>query len=316
MVDIIIPVYNVAPYLRQCLNSVLRQTYTDIHIIIVDDGSTDGSSDICNDYSKLKNVTLIKQKNSGLSAARNTGLTYATAPYLMFIDSDDWIEPNTVEILMNSLSENNADIACGRTCMEYKTRSVSTTSGSGKTFICNQEQALDEVLSKNIIGYSAWGKLYKRSLFNNVIFPIGRTHEDIPITPKVILNCQKVIVVDIALFHYRQQNNSLSRGLYNVTHRDLYIFNKENHYIIDIYPSLKDSYFVSYYTSLKDLLTLFKNRELKKMYSKDYTFYRRELYKNLIHILCNKKLSVPAKLSIISILIPFRNLIKRIIKHR
>lgn len=314
MVDIIIPVYNVSLYLQKCLDSVLRQTYKDIHIIIVDDGSTDGSSSICDEYSQYDNVTIIHQKNGGLSAARNAGLEKSNGDFVMFIDSDDWIESNTVEILLKVLEQNDGDIACSRFFFEYENKTICTSPQKGEIKIFNQVEALKEVLAKRSIGYAAWGKIYKRSLFDDINFPVGKIHEDIPVTPKLFLKCNRIVTTDMALFHYRQQEGSLSRGLYKKTHYDLYQFSVSNHYLVNIYPSLNDAYYASHYTACKDLLTLFKTKELKKEFASDYALYFNEIKNNVVDILRNNILSAKEKISILSVLFPFRDKLKYILK--
>lgn len=314
MVDIIIPVYNVSLFLRTCVESVLHQTYKDIHIILVDDGSTDGSSSICEEYAQCNNVTIIHQQNGGLSAARNTGLRHSTGDYVMFIDSDDWIEPNAVEELLCGLKKYSGDIACCRFFFEYESKTKNASSQTGEIKCYNKEEALKEVLSKRSIGYAAWGKLYKRKLFDRVEFPVGKIHEDIPVTPKIFLMSNVIITLDKALFHYRQQEGSLSRGAYKKSHYDLFQFSVDNHYIVDIYPSLKDAYYASLYTASKDLLTLFKTKEQKKEFASDYALYYDEIKKNVGAILLNKVLSIKEKISILSILLPFRDKLKNILK--
>lgn len=314
MIDIIIPVYNVSQYLKKCLDSVLGQTYKDIHIIIVDDGSTDGCASICDTYDNYSNVTVIHQKNAGLSAARNTGLSISNSEYVMFVDSDDWIEPNTVERLYTLVKNNNCDISCCRFIFEYGNKSVCTSPQKGKIVIYTPEKALYELFSKRSIGFAAWGKLYKRELFNDIEFPSGKIHEDIPTTPKLFLRCNHIITTDEALFHYRQQNGSLSRDSYKSSHKDLYIFSVQNKYILNIYPSLKDVYWACYFTTVKDLLTLFKSQKDKIQYWDDYSLYLNEIKKNIIRILKNKRLTIKSKISILSVLFPFRNMIKCMIK--
>lgn len=314
MVDIIIPVYNVSLYLRKCVESVLRQTYKDIHIILVDDGSTDGSSLICEEYAQNNNVTIIHQQNGGLSAARNAGLRYSEGDYVMFIDSDDWIEPNAVEELILALKRYSADVACCRFFFEYESMSKSTSLQTGEIKCYNQEEALKEVLAKRTIGYAAWGKLYKRELFDSVKFPVGKIHEDIPVTPKIFLLSNVIITLDKALFHYRQQEGSLSRGIYKKSHSDLYEFSVDNRYIVDIYPSLKDAYYASLYTACKDLLTLFKTKEQIKEFASDYTLYYNEIKNNMGAILSNKVLTIKEKMSILSILLPYRDKLKNMLK--
>lgn len=113
MVSVIVPVYNVEPYLRKCLYSVLGQTYRDLEIIVVDDGSTDASRAICDEYkSSDSRIQVIHQINKGLSEARNNGIDIATGEYILFVDGDDWIELNTVECLLQACVENNADVSC------------------------------------------------------------------------------------------------------------------------------------------------------------------------------------------------------------
>lgn len=307
MVDIIIPVYNVAQYLRQCLDSVLNQTFGNTHVIIVDDGSTDGSESICDGYATYQNVTVIHQPNGGLSAARNTGLEYAYGEYVMFVDSDDWIEPNTVESLVVNLVDYSGDISCCGFVMEYSDGAHVKKAQRGVNKVAlNREEALDEVLSKRTIGYATWGKLYKRCLFENIKFPVGKIHEDIDVTPKVFLKCNTIITTNEVLFHYRQRYRSLSRNEYKKSNYDLYHFTFNNRYIIDLYPSLRDAYFASYYTTCKDLISLFKSHESKKIFHSDYSLYRREIWQNIGDILLNKRLTTKSKLSILSALLPFR----------
>ncbi len=314
MIDIIIPVYNVSLYLRKCVDSVLCQTYKDINIIIVDDGSTDGSSLICEEYAQYKNVTIIHQQNGGLSAARNTGLRYSKGDFVMFVDSDDWIEPNAVEKLLDALRRYSGDVVCCRFYFEFKNKTKNTSSQTGEIRCYNKEEALKEVLAKRSIGYAAWGKLYKRTLFDSVKFPVGKIHEDIPVTPKIFLLSNVVITIDLALFHYRQQEGSLSRGVYKKTHYDLFRFSVDNHYLVDLFPSLKDAYYASFYTACKDLLTLFVSKEQREEFAPDYALYYNEIKNNALKILFNRILSVKERVSILSVLFPFRDKLKNILK--
>lgn len=314
MVDIIIPVYNVRPYVEQCLQSVINQTTRDINVIIVDDGSTDGSASVCDKYSMLSNVKVIHQTNGGLSSARNTGLNNSNSEYVMFVDSDDWIEQNTVEHLLAILKDTSADVACGGFFFEYKNKTIRHSIGTSGIRLYNNEEALEEVLAKRSISYAVWGKLYKRSLFDGVEFPVGKIHEDYDVTPKVLLKSNKVVVAGECLFHYRQRNESISHAEYNHKNYELYLFSVSNRYILDVYPSLKDAYYASLYTSCKDLLTLFKTKETQKAFTNDYKLYRNEIRHNILNILSNKCLTLKGKFSILSILAPFRMEVKEFLK--
>lgn len=312
MVDIIIPVYNVEAYVEKCLKSVQNQTYKDIHVIVVDDGSTDLSGEIVEKFSTCRNFTIIHQSNKGLSAARNTGLKVATGEFIMFIDSDDWIEPITVEALLSALKRHEADIACCRFMLEYEKYSICKCLNEGAEEEYTSEQALKELLAKKSIYYAAWGKLYKKSLFDNVMFPVGKIHEDIPVTPKVLLKCNRIITIDKAFFHYRQQENSLSRCLYNKHHHDLYEFTIANRYLSEIYPSLKEAYAASLFVACKDLICMFKTEEAKKQFKTEYLYYKAEIKNNILPILRNRCLSFKIKVSVLSVLLPLRSSIKRL----
>lgn len=311
MVDIIIPVYNVAPYLRECLDSVLKQTYKDIHMIIIDDGSTDGSALICDEYMKYPNVTVHHQCNSGISITRNKGLALSHSDYVMFLDSDDWMEPETVESLMSLLKSSCADIACCRFYFEYEQKRVSSCIQTGNVNLYGSESALKVLFAMKAIRFAPWGKLYKREIFDGIQFPAHKIHEDIPVMVELLLKANSVVTIEKAYIHYRQQPGSLSRDEYNEKHRALYDFMLANREIINKYPSLQDAYNACFFTAIKDLLSLFKSKVIKEKYRDDYQLYYSILKDNVFCIFSNSELSLRSKLSIISVLFPFRNLIKK-----
>ena len=206
MVSVIVPVYNVEKYLDKCVSSILNQTYRGIEIILIDDGSTDGCGRMCDEYQDER-IRVIHQANKGLSEARNSGIDIATGDYILFVDGDDWIEPNTVECLLNACVESNADAAC---CGHYKEFTDRTTAYS-----LTQEQKVyegDEVVigaMKGSFAHYAWEKLWKRELFDTCRFPPGMQFEDIATTWKLFLKCQRVVCIPDILFHYIYRKDSI-----------------------------------------------------------------------------------------------------------
>ena len=208
MVSVIVPVYNVEPYLRKCLYSVLGQTYRDLEIIVVDDGSTDASRAICDEYkSSDSRIQVIHQINKGLSEARNNGIDIATGEYILFVDGDDWIELNTVECLLQACVENNADVSC---CGHYKEFTDRTTVHPLVEEVKIYEG--DEIVvpaMKGSFAHYAWEKLWKRKLFDTCRFPPGMQFEDIATTWKLLLKCHRVVCVPDVLFHYIYRKDSI-----------------------------------------------------------------------------------------------------------
>jgi len=212
-ISVIVPVYNVKPYLRQCLDSIIGQTYRNLEIIIVDDGSTDGCGDICDRYSAQdRRVTAYHTVNRGLSAARNHGLDHISenSEFVLFVDSDDWIEKDTVQKLYRAIDRYRADIAICRFFVERRgKRSVS--SSLDRTVVLENKKILKFFITTPYISNVAWGKLYRRALFSSIRYPEGRAFEDVATTYKLLAAVGRVVVIPEILFHYRCRHNSISR---------------------------------------------------------------------------------------------------------
>ena len=206
MISVIVPVYNVEPYLPQCLDSILAQTYSDLEILLIDDGSTDRCGEICDQYAaRDPRIRVFHTENRGLSAARNLGLDHAQGDYIGFIDSDDWIEPDMYEVLLQTAEGTEADIVeCG-VFREFK----------DKTLVVEKKQKLKiqdpiQALLREDISNGVWDKLWKRSCFNIIRFPEGRINEDIATTYRIIKTINSAVVITAAKYHYRYRENSLS----------------------------------------------------------------------------------------------------------
>lgn len=217
MISIIVPVYNVEKYLKKCIESVLRQTYKDFELILVNDGSTDKSGKICDEYLKLdKRIRVIHKKNGGLSDARNIGIKAAKGEYIAFLDSDDWIENNCYETLINLIKENNADISI---CNFKSVINDKEQLDKYEKFVIekfNNIEALNQIYDKkNVEFILAWNKLFKKELLENNKFPKGKIHEDEFLIPKIIYNAKCIIYLNRQLIYYRKTENSIMNRTFN-----------------------------------------------------------------------------------------------------
>lgn len=204
MISVIIPVYNSAPYLRKCLDGVLKQTYKDLEIICVDDGSTDNSVEILKQVAEEDSrVKYLLQENAGAAAARNMGLTIARGDYIAFVDSDDIVEPEMYEVLLNLASEYAADIShCGYRKV-YSDDTVREVLGTKQLLVQSSEEALRCLLTGQHFTGGVWNKLYAAHLLTDVRFDTGLTiNEDILFNVEAFLQANRVVFLDLPLYHY------------------------------------------------------------------------------------------------------------------
>jgi len=226
LVSIIIPVYNTGKYLEECMKSVLSQTYKEIEIILIDDGSTDQSPQICDQYQKeYERVKVIHQPNQGLSAARNRGIEQANGKYLMFVDSDDYINVNMVETLYFLLSENNADMSmCSFEYVTDRGENSIVYSNPVKNELLSKIEILNKLLEDKSWYYVvAWNKLYKKEIWHNLRYPVGYIHEDAAVVHRVFCQCNLVATTEKKLYYYRQVPGSLMNSGRNIKSLDKYM---------------------------------------------------------------------------------------------
>lgn len=207
-ISVIIPVYNVAQYLRQCLDSVINQTYTDLQIILVDDGSTDESGAICDQYAaKDSRVEVYHRENKNVGAVLNFGLSVAKGEYIAQVDSDDALHPRMYEILYNEAQKYNADMTCCKWSFnENEVLELDVSNPSVTQFDFSKE--FGKFYWK--VHVYRWNKLYKKELFNDLTYPEGHVYEDEYIH-RIAFYCQKAVLVDLPLYFYRQRENSFMR---------------------------------------------------------------------------------------------------------
>lgn len=233
LISVMVPVYNVAPYITNCLESLIHQTYTNLEIILVDDGSTDNSLEICQEYAKKdKRIKVIHKENGGLSTARNAGLDVATGDYYSFVDSDDYISTRFYEIMLNVALEHSADIV---ECDYNKIPFEDVTPENKENFldikenrqvsIINNEESLLELFSDDLHLYIktvvSWSKLYKKETYNNIRFPVGKLNEDEFTTYRVLYNCKSIATIDDVLYGYIKRPNSIMSATLSLKRLDV-----------------------------------------------------------------------------------------------
>ena len=208
LISVIVPVFNVEPYIEQCIKSIVDQTYKKIEIILVDDGSSDQGGAICDCWAASDDrIRVIHQDNQGLSAARNAGLAISKGEYISFIDSDDWIEMDMLEVLHERITDSESDIVICGVMVEYE--SGSSSKEFNKDEIFTSKEALISLLSGSEVKDQVWDKLYRRSAIGTVQFPIGKFHEDLYWSYQVIVNVDRISLVSKSFYHYRQKKQNL-----------------------------------------------------------------------------------------------------------
>lgn len=213
LISIIVPVYNVQQYVGPCIESIIKQTYKNLEIIIINDGSVDGSLSVCEEYAeKDKRIKIISQKNGGLSAARNTGLDHARGEYIGFVDSDDRVSPVFVEVLFHLITTYHADISqCSYTKTENTHDEIRQKDFLPAISIYQQDEYIQKLYDarfypSNII---CWNKLYTKKLWEDVRFPSNLLHEDEYTIPEILLKAENIVVTTEPLYGYLQRSNSI-----------------------------------------------------------------------------------------------------------
>lgn len=219
LISVIVPIYKVEKYLERCIRSIVTQTYENIEIILVDDGSPDNCPKLCDEWAdKDSRIQVIHKPNGGLSDARNAGLKIATGVYVAFIDSDDYIHPQFIESLYFIMKQQCADVvACG-----YK-QVAEDCIPELKADICCEDIRIKQIseVTQAAVGVTAWCKLYKKTLFDKIQFPVGKIHEDVGIWWELVYYAEKIVAISEQLYFYCENPASIMRKAYTMKHMDL-----------------------------------------------------------------------------------------------
>lgn len=275
-ISIIVPVYNVEEYLEKCIDSILNQIFKDFELILVNDGSTDNSLDICKRYKSIDDrICIIDKKNGGLSSARNAGLDIAKGEYIGFVDSDDYIHPQMYEILYDQIIKNKADISICNYEEVYNYDECYfhyNENNKPDTIIeyLSNIQSLERIDSpEGVIFVVAWNKLYKRDIFKNLRYKHGIIHEDEYIIHRILYKCEKVVHIKKALYFYMQRDGSIMQEKTKITR-------------IDYLLALSDRINFFYEKGLKDLQNKYERLYLVEIFNiypklKKYKNYKKKL---------------------------------------
>lgn len=223
LISVIVPVYNVERYLKKCVDSVLNQTYTNLEVILVNDGSTDTSPRICDDYVALdQRVMVIHQANGGLSAARNTGLATASGEIVYFLDSDDYIVQDAIDVLYQCMKKYQADISIGNFVRVVEGEVENFSKVKEEDFFAEGEDILWNIYRDDLKGCSviACGKLYQKKLWTNICFPEGKCHEDEFVAHYLLAAAGRVAYVSRPLYCYLIRKDSITERTYHLKRLD------------------------------------------------------------------------------------------------
>ena len=287
MVSVIVAVYNIEKYIAKCIESIMNQTYRDLEIILVDDGSTDSSGRICEEYAeKDKRIKVIHKKNGGLGAARNTGIQYAQSELITFVDGDDWLDSTMYENMVELIQTQKADLVVCRLKQIYINHQVDRSTGEVTVFekpLSMLIQCLEED-ERFGIQHSACNKLYKRELLGEERFPEGKWYEDVVFSAKILSKVQKGVYVDKAFYNYvcEREGSIMNAGLTERIFTDMIPAALEKETFLDGFDNKEPVNIHRYYLYKRLLIfyrELFKkeNRKLKK-----YT-------KEIVHMVKGKK---------------------------
>ena len=243
-VSIVVPVYNVETYLNYCVNSLRQQTYTNIEIILVDDGSTDASGEICDQHAQEdERVRVLHIENGGISNARNTGVKEASTDWIIFVDSDDYYDRRTVEYLVRLRDKYGVELVATPVIevRDYESKDFSGSLTEKSSEKLDRYTALKEMFYGNRVGTHSGGKLYKKTILLRFPYPKGMLYEDLAIAYEHIASCKQIAVGDINLYKYYRRPGSIVNSKYSVKLMDFYKAMEWNRsYIERDYPNDKE----------------------------------------------------------------------------
>lgn len=223
LITVVLPIYNVAKWLDTCIQSIVKQTYRNLQIILVDDGSTDESPAICEHWAaKDSRINVVHQRNAGLSAARNTGLRLRKGEYICFVDSDDYVEYEYVEHMLNTARTEHADmVVCNvRKEDENGNAPAGEADPDFETKTLANRQYLAYALQSSWKHIVAWNKLYKSEIWDDLTYPVGKIHEDEFVFAQLVARCHRVACINDVLYHYVQHDGSIMSKKYSIKNLD------------------------------------------------------------------------------------------------
>ena len=306
LISVIVPVYKVEAYLPKCVDSLLAQTYQNLEIILVDDGSPDNCGAICEEYAaRDPRIRVIHKENGGLSSARNAGIDVANGVFLGFVDSDDWLDPHAYEWLLSMAQEEDVKLVCGGRYDYY------SWSGEQKVGLCPQKREVisGEELARRIflwnnVDSAAWDKLYHRSLFQQIRYPLGVVSEDLPTTYRIGLEAQRVGMLNKPIYYYCHRAGSITTASFSPK-----AFRPSGHtekilaHIRSAYPTLvreAEAFHISHVGYVCMIMEL-SGKEVLEQYRQEYRQKHHQLFRLLPSIVTNPLIKSKDRLTWITI---------------
>lgn len=317
-VSVIVPIYNVEDYLKCCVDSIVNQTYKNLEIILVDDGSPDNCGKMCDDFAKQDDrIKVIHKENGGLSDARNAGLDVASGDLIAFVDSDDYIDLNMVEVLVEALEKNDADISMCRYSKVYP--DVETEDiGDNTESVFLKTDGLKEYLLARFVDPFVWNKLYRKEIIDNIRFVKGVLGEDNEFNYKVFLNSEKSVLIQKPLYKYRQERpGAITESSYISEKKIHSIYNwdkihndcKVNAPQLEMYVIRRRAYF---YIGAYNKIILHKSQEYEAD-KKNIRLFLKEYKKQILKSdICDKKLKISVML--LCVCPPFYSVVMKVFK--
>ncbi len=245
LISVIVPAYNVEQYIARCLDSITGQTYTNIEVMVIDDGSSDGTAQICDDRAlKDDRIVVVHKKNEGVAAARNTALDAIKGELVAFCDADDYFEPDMLSRLSEAMTEYKADMVCCGYYEEFIDHTVKCGIGSG-TAEYNRHEAFEEYFKMGgRIGSGCWNKLIRKSALEGVRYKKYIVGEDVEMLSHAVGNCNRVVCLDYAGYHYVHRDDSATQLLFRKENMDIIrVMEEMSSYINDKYPELLKQFY-------------------------------------------------------------------------
>lgn len=297
-ISIIVPIYNVEKYLNRCIDSILNQTFVDFELILVDDGSHDNCGAICDEYVKKdKRIKVIHKENGGLSSARNAGIDIAQGEYLGFVDSDDWIHPQLLELSFSIIKKTEVDIVSFDYIKiqkeKYNCEKINIEKEAANAKIYEKEFIINNLYNKfqQQIGVEAWKKIYKADIFKDLRFRKGIIHEDDDIFLDILFKVKKIAITNNVLYFYYMSNTSIMRSGFSekeLIRLDIDMKNIRRINMEEII-SQKKLCSIPYFEHYMGFYYLIYEKE--QQYIALFKRYKKENFQNILYILKNRNIS-------------------------
>tara|TARA_R110000868_G_scaffold118059_2_gene313282 strand:- start:12070 stop:13005 length:936 start_codon:yes stop_codon:yes gene_type:complete len=307
LITIIVPVYKVEVYLERCVNSLLNQTYKEIEIILINDGSPDNCPQMCDDFSaKFSNIQVRHQENLGPSMARNAGIDIANGKYLTFVDSDDFVHSTFIEFLKSEIDTNDVLLSiCGYEKISNSVVDTNNIKSFSTTLNINDSVAFEFLLNNQEL-CAPWGKLYNVLLFKGLRFPVNKLYEDMFATPQIFKKAKRISISNNKLYYYNQEGISIIRSSYNYSKISQYFEACEfwNNFASTNYPEHFEKASLHFFRNILNLcieIRLDKNEDVRELYKK----YKVLVLNQIVQLLFSKNFPIRDKVKLVLLKINF-----------